>query len=57
MDALRLDDNRRRDLVHRLVPSVLKSIGLNFAGAVDSPTFNRFKNEDYKYYNFVLQKI
>ncbi len=54
--ALQLDDPRRRILVDKLVPKMIAKVGLNFAGAVDSPTYNRFANEEYKYFNFILQK-
>lgn len=56
VNSLKLDDSRRRNLVERLVPSFLKKIALNFAGAVGSETYNQFENRDYIYMNYILRK-
>ncbi len=56
VDALKADDARRRGLVKRLIPSLLRSTGLNFAGAIGSETYNRFKENKYVYFNYVLEK-
>jgi ubiquinone/menaquinone biosynthesis C-methylase UbiE len=56
VNALKADDGRRRDLVKRLVPALLRSTALNFAGAVGSETYNRFSENKYIYFNYVLRK-
>jgi len=56
VNALRADDSRRRELVRKLIPRLLQKTALNFAGAVDSETYNRFKEGRYKYYIFILKK-
>jgi SAM-dependent methyltransferase len=56
VNALKADDGRRRDLVKRLVPRLLRSTALNFAGAVGSETYNRFSENKYIYFNYVLRK-
>lgn len=56
MEALDLDDQRRRNLVYKLTPKFLHKIALNFAGAVGSPTYNQFAKRDYIYYTYILKK-
>lgn len=56
VDALKADDERRRELVRNLIPGILHKTALNFAGAVGTETYNRFKEGKYKYYIFVLKK-
>ena len=54
--ALELDDERRRDLVYKLVPKFLHKIALNFAGTVGSETYYRFVTGKYVYFSYVLRK-
>jgi SAM-dependent methyltransferase len=56
VEALTADDARKRELVHRLAPRVLRDIALNFAGAIGSETYNQFANRKYEYVHYVLQK-
>jgi len=54
--ALELDDSRRRKLIYTLAPKFLHNIALNFAGAVDSDTFNNFASNKYVYFSYVFKK-
>ncbi len=54
--ALHLDNNRRKDLVERLIPGFLQKTALNFSGAVNSPTFMQIQTGDLVYYLYVFQK-
>ena len=56
VEALRMDDKRRRDLVKKLTPFFLHKIALNFSGAIDSETFNKIANKDYIYFSYILLK-
>jgi SAM-dependent methyltransferase len=56
VEALNLDDQRRRNLVYKLTPKFLHKIALNFAGTVGSPTYNQFAKRDYIYYTYILKK-
>lgn len=56
VNALKADDNRRRELVKKLVPKILHKTALNFAGAVGSDTFNKFSENKYVYFLYVLKK-
>ena len=55
--ALAADDARKRELVNRLVPYLIRKVALNFAGAIDSDTYNKFKNGGYIYFIYVLKKV
>lgn len=54
--ALELDDQRKRDLVKKLVPGFISKIALNFAGTIGSETYNQFDTGKYEYYSYVLRK-
>lgn len=54
--ALEMDYLRRRKLVKKLAPKMLRNIALNFAGTVGSSTYNQFLNQEYVYMNYILQK-
>jgi ubiquinone/menaquinone biosynthesis C-methylase UbiE len=56
VNALREDDVRRKDLVKRLVPRLLRKTAKSFAGAVGSETFNMFADSRYVYFVYVLRK-
>jgi ubiquinone/menaquinone biosynthesis C-methylase UbiE len=56
VEALKLDDQRRRDLVKKLTPKFLHKIALNFAGTVGSETYNQFDTRKYIYFSYVLKK-
>jgi ubiquinone/menaquinone biosynthesis C-methylase UbiE len=56
VDALELDDERRRLLVKKLAPKFLHRIALNFAGTVGSETYNQFVSHKYIYFSYVLRK-
>lgn len=56
IEALKMDDQRRRDLVKKLTPFFLHKVALNFSGAIDSETFNRIANKDYVYFSYILLK-
>lgn len=56
IEALDLDDERRKKLVYKLMPRFLKGVGLNFAGAIGSKTYKQILSEEYIYFLYVLQK-
>jgi ubiquinone/menaquinone biosynthesis C-methylase UbiE len=56
VDALRMDDERKRQLVKKLAPRFLHKTALNFAGTVGSDTFNQFDTQKYIYFSYVLKK-
>ena len=56
VNALREDDARRKDLVQRLVPRLLRKTAKTFAGAVGSQTFNKFVDTRFVYFVYVLRK-
>jgi len=56
VDALTLDDSRRRFLVKKLMPKILQNSALNFAGVVGSETYKKFETEKFVYFSYILQK-
>ncbi len=56
IEALIHDTPRREALVKKLTPKILHKTALNFAGTVDSPTFNQIKDGDYTYFVYGYQK-
>lgn len=56
VNALRADDARRKELVQRLIPRLLRKTAKSFAGAVGSETFNMFADNRYVYFVYVLRK-
>jgi ubiquinone/menaquinone biosynthesis C-methylase UbiE len=56
VNALREDDARRKDLVRRLVPRLMRKTAKTFAGAVGSQTFNKFADSRFVYFVYVLRK-
>jgi len=55
--ALKLDDQRKRILVKKLIPKFFCKIALNFAGTIGSETYNRFISHKYIYFSYVLKKL
>lgn len=56
IEALKLDDQRRRDLIKKLAPRFLHKVALNFAGTIGSETYNQIESGKYVYYSYVLRK-
>lgn len=56
VEALRLDDERKRKLVNKLAPKFLHKTALNFAGAIGSETYNQFATRKYIYFSYVMKK-
>ncbi len=56
VNSLKLDDERRRNLIKKLAPKFLHKIALNFAGTVGSETYNQFDSRLYVYFSYVLKK-
>lgn len=54
--ALELEDMRKRKLIKKLVPELLHSIALNFAGTIGSETHNKFISNKYIYFSYVFKK-
>lgn len=56
VNALELDDERKRQLVKKLTPQFLHKAALNFAGTIGSETYNRFVSGEYVYFSYILKK-
>ena len=56
IEALKLDDARKRELVMRLTPLFLHKTALNFAAVIGSDSFNKFKSGKFVYFSFILRK-
>jgi cyclopropane fatty-acyl-phospholipid synthase-like methyltransferase len=57
VEALTADDERNRKLIKTLAPRFIHKTALNFAGAINSETYNLFATRKYEYYHYVMQKI
>lgn len=55
--ALKLDNERRINLVERLTPKFIHDTALDFAGCVGSETYNRILTKKYVYFSYVLKKV
>ena len=55
--ALELDDERKRKLIEKLIPKILRKIALNFGGVIGSETYNQFASRKYIYFSYVLKKL
>ena len=56
INALELDDGRKKKLVETLIPRFLHKTALDFAGTIGSETYSRFVSRKYVYFNYILQK-
>jgi ubiquinone/menaquinone biosynthesis C-methylase UbiE len=56
LKAMEADDQRKRQLVKKLIPFFIQKIALNFAGTVGSETYNRFATRKYQYFHYVMKK-
>jgi ubiquinone/menaquinone biosynthesis C-methylase UbiE len=56
LNALKIDSDRREDLVNRIAPKFLLSTAYVFAGVKDSKTYQLFENGWYEYFFYVLKK-
>ena len=56
ISALDHDSERRIKLVKKLTPRIFRKTALNFAGVVDSPTYNQILKGDLVYYIYIFQK-
>ncbi|HAN78682.1 MAG TPA: class I SAM-dependent methyltransferase [Bacteroidales bacterium] len=56
VDALRLNTVAREQIVQKLLPTFIHAIGKRFAGTEGSDTYNKFKNNDWEYFFYVLRK-
>lgn len=54
--ALVNDTERRKNLVEKLIPRFLQKTAINFAGVVDSPTYNQILSGELVYYLYIFQK-
>jgi SAM-dependent methyltransferase len=54
--ALEADDERKRKLIKRLAPRIIRKVALNFAGTIGSSTYNQFATHKYEYYFCVLRR-
>jgi len=56
LEALRLSSAKTEDLVRRLTPKIVHSIGKKFAATEGTPTFKKFATNEYEYLFYVLTK-
>lgn len=56
VNALELDDERRRNLVKKLTPAFLHKTALDFAGTIGSETYNQFHSGKYVYFSYIFKK-
>ena len=56
VNSLYADDARRRELVMRLAPRLLRKTILNWAGTIGSETYYRYNNGKYIYFIYILRK-
>jgi ubiquinone/menaquinone biosynthesis C-methylase UbiE len=54
--ALEMNDQQNRAIVKKLAPKFLQKVMLNFAGVIDSETYNNFRDRRYVYRSYVFQK-
>jgi ubiquinone/menaquinone biosynthesis C-methylase UbiE len=54
VEALNLDNNRRAQLIKKLIPRFLHKSANNFAGSVGSKTYHQIKDGYYEYYLYVF---
>jgi len=54
--ALEMNDQMNRAVVKKLAPGFLQKTMLNFAGVIDSETYNNFLERRYVYRSYVFQK-
>lgn len=54
--ALNYDTERRVNLVKKLTPKIFHKTALNFAGVVDSPTYNQIVSGKLVYFVYIFQK-
>lgn len=54
--SLTLSTPDRTVLIDKMVPFFLKDLAHNFAGTVDSNTYNRFKDRYFEYVYYILKK-
>jgi len=57
LNALNVDDLRRRTLVRKLAPRYLQEAMLNFAGCIGSETYLFFLSRQYIYKSYAFQKV
>ena len=56
LEALKLSSSERENLVHKLTPKFLHSLGKNFAATEGTPTYNKFATQEFEYLFYVLRK-
>lgn len=56
LKALNEDHDRRLELIFRNVPVFFKTQFREFSGVKDSVVYNRFKNRNFIYFSYILQK-
>jgi len=56
VEALKLDDLRRKNLINRYAPPFFRKAFRDFAGSKGSPTFNDIKSGEMVYFVFGFQK-
>jgi ubiquinone/menaquinone biosynthesis C-methylase UbiE len=56
IEALKLSTNERENLIHKIVPKFLHSVGRKFAATEVSTTYNKFSTREYEYFFYILMK-
>lgn len=56
LEALNLSYDERIKLIHKIAPRFLHGLGKKFAATEGTPTYNKFQNGHFEYFNKILQK-
>ena len=56
LEALKLSTIERENLMHKLIPKFLHSVGKKFAAIEGSTTYNKFSTREYEYFFYILMK-
>lgn len=55
--ALKMDSERRINIVKKLAPKFLHKTAINFSGAEGSETYRKFITDEFIYYLYIFQKV
>ena len=56
LEALKLSSNETENLIIKIAPKLLHSLGKKFAATEGTPTFNKFATNEFEYLFYVLTK-
>ncbi len=56
VSALDKDSERRMNTIKKLVPKIFQKVSVDFSGIKGSDLYNSFKNREWKYFFYILEK-